>query len=97
MKIFCVFRDSFVADLSKYIDVDIFGSCGSRGCPGRRSNECYQYLERNYRFYLSFENSLCRDYVTEKAFHPLKYNLIPITFGSALYRCRQNVSERMAT
>lgn len=42
-------------------------------------------LEKSYKFYLSFENSLCRDYVTEKFYQPLLYNMIPIVYGSANY------------
>ena len=38
-------------------------------------------LESNYKFYISFENSLCSDYVTEKFFNILKYNIIPITLN----------------
>merc|ERR1712130_688447 len=40
-------------------------------------------LERDYKFYLSFENSICEDYVTEKFFNILKYNVLPITYNGA--------------
>ena len=43
-------------------------------------------LETNYRFYLSFENSLCKDYVTEKFFKPMKYDVIPIVFNGADFK-----------
>jgi glycoprotein 3-alpha-L-fucosyltransferase len=40
-------------------------------------------LARDYRFYLSFENSNCRNYVTEKLFtNALKY--FPDSFDSIL-------------
>jgi alpha-1,3-fucosyltransferase len=42
-------------------------------------------LESKYKFYLSFENSLCEDYVTEKFFKVLNYTIIPIVLGGANY------------
>ena len=42
-------------------------------------------LEANYKLYLAFENSHCRDYVTEKAFRTLAYNLVPVVMGGADY------------
>ena len=36
---------------------------------------------QNYKYYLSFENSVCEDYITEKYFNILKYSVIPITFS----------------
>ena len=38
-------------------------------------------VEENYKFYLSFENSLCKDYFTEKLFRMMKYDIVPIVYG----------------
>ena len=56
-------RESYVKELQKYIEVDIYVplKCGTKKSP-----QCYKMLEGDYRFYLSFENSICKDYVTEK-------------------------------
>ena len=48
--------------------------------------ECYRMAERKYKFYLSFEDALCRDYATEKLFSVLGgLNLIPVVLGGANY------------
>lgn len=69
--------------LSKYIDVDIYGSCGNYTCKNRR--KCYDMLGDKYRFYLSFENSYCKDYTTEKLFRVMERNVIPIVYGGGNY------------
>lgn len=43
------------------------------------------FREKQYKFYLSFENAICDDYVSEKLFHVLDYDTIPITYGGANY------------
>lgn len=78
-------REKYVKELSNFIQVDIYGNCGPYKCPRQNSTKCYEDIERDYFFYLSFENSLCKDYVTEKFFSILNYDLVPITFGSANY------------
>ena len=35
------------------------------------------------QFYLSFENSLCSDYITEKFWKVLDYNVIPVVLNGA--------------
>jgi len=35
-------------------------------------------MERDYKFVIAFENSLCWDYITEKLFYNMKFNIIPI-------------------
>ena len=53
--------------MSKYIDVKIYGECGSRiRCPKRGDYSCKPQLLRKSKFYLAFENSNCREYITEK-------------------------------
>lgn len=42
-------------------------------------------LTDNYKFYLSFENSECSDYVTEKFYNALSQLVVPIVFGGADY------------
>ena len=78
-------RDIYAKELSKYIDVDVYGKCGSFNCSRKLVFQCLEKFESTYKFYLSFENRICRDYVTEKFFHPLKYELIPIVMGGGDY------------
>ncbi len=42
-------------------------------------------IETKYKFYLSFENSICNDYVTEKFFKIIDHKIIPIVYGGANY------------
>ena len=59
-------RIEMVKELQKYIDVDIYGACGTKVCSYKNEEDCRQMAAKNYKFYLSLENSLCLDYVTEK-------------------------------
>ena len=60
-------RLEYAQQLNIYIDVDIYGNCGSYYC-SRDEEKCFKMLKQDYKFYLAFENSNCRDYVTEKLF-----------------------------
>lgn len=62
-------RLSYAKNLSNYIQVDIYGGCGTKQCPKDNVKECAALLKRDYKFYLAFENSNCRDYITEKFYH----------------------------
>lgn len=61
-------RLKYVEELSKYIDVHIYGGCGNYTCGREREQECFSMLKKEYKFYLAFENANCRDYITEKFF-----------------------------
>ncbi|KAA0198073.1 hypothetical protein HAZT_HAZT012245, partial [Hyalella azteca] len=63
------------------VQVDIYGKCGKLQCGPSRSEDCYKMVEQEYKFYFSFENSLCNHYVTEKFFNLLRYDVIPVTYG----------------
>lgn len=76
-------RELYVKELSKYIDVDIYGTCG-KPCSLASAEECKKLLSKTYRFYLSFENSLCKDYLTEKitTIYMNNMDFIPIVRGA---------------
>lgn len=78
-------REKYAKSMEKYMDIHIYGDC-SRGpnkhsCPRTRESDCYAMMEKNYKFYLSFENSICDDYVTEKYFNILGMDVIPLSFS----------------
>ncbi|CAP23499.1 Protein CBR-FUT-1 [Caenorhabditis briggsae] len=58
-------REEFVRRLQKHIQIDIYGGCGPMKCP-RGNKKCDTMLDTDYHFYVTFENSICQDYVTEK-------------------------------
>lgn len=76
-------RLPFARELGKYINVDIFGACGTKRCPRSRSDKCFDMLNKDYKFYLAFENSNCKDYITEKFFvNGLGNDILPIAMGA---------------
>ncbi|XP_064489678.1 alpha-(1,3)-fucosyltransferase C-like [Ornithodoros turicata] len=78
-------RMAYVNKLREVVDVDIYGKCGQYSCSPSQSRECYELLSERYYFYLSFENSLCRDYVTEKYYNMFAYDVVPVVMGNANY------------
>ncbi|KAK7115541.1 alpha-(1,3)-fucosyltransferase C-like [Littorina saxatilis] len=80
-------RKEYAKELSKHIQVDIYGACGSFSCPRSKTNDCKRLLNTAYFFYLSFENSLCRDYMTEKVFKLYdNVDVIPVVRGRVDYK-----------
>ncbi|XP_035705180.1 glycoprotein 3-alpha-L-fucosyltransferase A [Folsomia candida] len=80
-------RKALVDELSKFIPIDVYGTCGVHHCPGNSRvqcndpQRCYEYLGHRYKFYLSFENSICQDYITEKFFLALSNGMVPVVHG----------------
>lgn len=76
-------RLKYAKELGKHIQVDIYGACGTKTCPRSQANNCFKMLDREYKFYLAFENSNCKDYITEKLFvNGLGQELVPIVMGA---------------
>ncbi|XP_048768263.1 glycoprotein 3-alpha-L-fucosyltransferase A-like [Ostrea edulis] len=84
-------REWYVKKLQQYIDIDIYGRCGKLKCGTRSAaiTECHKKFAEEYKFFLAVENSVCKDYTTEKLFNFFFHDLamIPIVNGP------QNVHE----
>lgn len=76
-------RLEYIKELQKYLDVDILGKCGREWECGRRwiHDDCFVILNDTYKFYLAFENALCRDYRTEKFFENFNYDILLVARG----------------
>ena len=80
-------REGYVAELRKHIPVEVFGKCLShpKSCPRNGGKKCDDMLHQDYFFYLSFENSFCPDYVTEKLYRAFETGTVPVVFGGGNY------------
>ncbi|KAL0112210.1 hypothetical protein PUN28_011937 [Cardiocondyla obscurior] len=86
-------RWSYVKALKSFLrsDLDILGRCldGNRTiCPGHFDQDCTALSA--YKFYLSFENSNCEEYLTEKVFWNAYHKYaVPIIMGASRRDCRR--------
>ena len=82
-------RENFVRALNRITKVDVHGECGGIfgriTCP-RWSERCKISL-KSYKFYISLENSICNDYVTEKYWDvPFDHDTVPIVLGLEFFK-----------
>ena len=84
-------RLEYIKELKKYIQVDFYGSCGDKKCPiyytnsSIKEDDCKRIIFKEYKFFLAFENTFCKDYITEKFFHTLNHSIIPVVRGLGNY------------
>ncbi|XP_072520620.1 4-galactosyl-N-acetylglucosaminide 3-alpha-L-fucosyltransferase 9-like isoform X2 [Salminus brasiliensis] len=70
-------RMKFYEELRTYVNVNVFGKMAGK----RLTDEEYYPTMASCKFYLSFENSIHRDYMTEKFNGPLSIGTVPIVLG----------------
>ncbi|KAF0986938.1 hypothetical protein HZS_3837 [Henneguya salminicola] len=70
-------RLKYIVELKKYFQVDTFGECFDNEISDLKR----QIKLSEYKFYLSFENTQCDQYITEKYWEVIKYGIIPIVMG----------------
>ena len=81
-------RNDYISELKKYVNVSVYGNCGQSMaglCGSWPSNDCRNYISQKYMFYLAFENTVCNDYITEKFFDALKYDIVVVVLGGGNY------------
>lgn len=74
-------RELYVHELRKYIHVDIYGKCGNLSLKCSDKARCGADVIQKYKFYLAFENTNCKDYLTEKIFRTLTMTVVPVVLG----------------
>lgn len=85
-------RETLIRELQKYVQVDAFGKCGTKSCGN--NDQCFELLRRDYKFYFSFENSICRDYVTEKLYGRLDSFVVPVVLKRDISHSHVGLPER---
>ena len=77
-------REGFVKE--KYINIDVYGASGTNNsvCKDVHYKECHIFLSKNYKFYIGFENTICKDYIPEKLADSYEenHNTIVVYWGS---------------
>ena len=76
-------RRGYLDKLSRLMPVDVWGGLSgneSFRCPGHFTRDCPGL--NDYKFYLSFENSACSEYITEKVWwNAYRKNSVPVVLG----------------
>ena len=80
-------RVQFYNELKKHIPIHTYG-----GAFGKRvTGEEVAHIITSCKFYLSFENSIFKDYITEKVYNPLSMGTVPVVLGPS----RSNYEEHI--
>ncbi|XP_075693102.1 4-galactosyl-N-acetylglucosaminide 3-alpha-L-fucosyltransferase 9-like [Rhinoderma darwinii] len=72
-------RTSYYKELKKHIQIDVYG----KGHQELSSDNFYSTISQ-YKFYLAFENSVHRDYITEKLWvNSFDVGVVPVVLGTS--------------
>lgn len=69
-------RYRLVKELRKYLQIDVYGKCGNLTC--KQGDPVCETKLSKYKFMFQFENSYCKDYITEKYWHNLRKDGVSI-------------------
>ncbi|KAJ0063913.1 hypothetical protein NL108_013715 [Boleophthalmus pectinirostris] len=70
-------RVEYFKELKKHLEIKAYGLAFGQ----RISKEMYVQIMSSCKFYLSFENSIHKDYITEKFYRPLELGAVPVVLG----------------
>ncbi|KRZ77245.1 putative membrane protein -like protein [Trichinella papuae] len=79
-------REWLVQRLAQYVPIDTYGACGT--LPLARAafdHDRQRSLAKLYKFRIVFENTVCRDYMTERFFEALIDGSVPVVLRRADY------------
>jgi len=77
--------DSILAELGKYIKIDIYDKCKKKKTNCGTEDECNKMMRMDYKFVLAVEPSLCPDYVGDQLYNKLLTGAIPVIYGQKDY------------
>ncbi|XP_076578696.1 4-galactosyl-N-acetylglucosaminide 3-alpha-L-fucosyltransferase 9-like [Chaetodon auriga] len=80
-------RVQFYNELRKHVKVHTYGNAFGQ----RLSDQDYVKIVSSCKFYLSFENSVYKDYITEKLYRPMSLGTVPVVLGPS----RQNYEDHI--
>ena len=80
-------RNAMIETLRKYIPIAYYGRCGSSpwpsNCGPQQNQRCSKFdVMQKHVIYLAFENSVTRDYVTEKLYDGISAGCVTVAYGA---------------
>ncbi|XP_029381931.1 alpha-(1,3)-fucosyltransferase 9-like isoform X2 [Echeneis naucrates] len=80
-------RVQYYEELRQHVQIHVYGDAVGQPV----SDQDYAHIVSSCKFYLSFENSVHRDYITEKLFSPMNLGSVPVVIGPP----RQNYEDHV--